>query len=197
MQAFARIMSSKQVYVLIIYKGEIDEILVWTKMKQRWTNGVLQVTRLSTHKTVVWRNGWHLSCISFNKIWDLPLETKVASVCTVYGRLVKDHVYSCSGLHQWSKLQLPKDESRAGILLHILENHRGLYWLSKSKCKHHNRKPKNKIRFTQTKTSSIPPQNGRSKYDQAFRNHQNFEDSHTWYTICSHIYCFAKQCGRF
>ncbi len=113
-----------------ISKGQIDEILVWTKMKQRWTNGVLQVTRLSTHKTVVWRNGWHRSGISFNKIWDLPLETKVASVCTMYGRLVKDYVYSCSGLHQWSKLQLPRDESRVGILLYILENHRGLYWLS-------------------------------------------------------------------
>jgi hypothetical protein len=39
--------------------------------------------------------------------------------------------------------------------------------------------------------------NGKSEYDQAFKNHQKFEDSHTWYTICSHIYCFAKQCGKF
>jgi hypothetical protein len=55
----------------------------------------------------------------------------------------------------------------------------------------------NKIRFTQTKPNSIPPQNGRSKYDQTFRNHWKFEDSHTWYTIYNHIYYFEKQHGRF
>jgi hypothetical protein len=32
-------------------------------------------------------------------------------------------------------------------------------------------KPQNKIKFTQTKTSLIPPQNAKSKYDQTFRNH--------------------------
>jgi len=26
---------------------------------------------------------------------------------------------------------------------------------------------------------------------------KKIEDSHTWYTICNHIYYFAKQCGRF
>jgi hypothetical protein len=39
----------------------------------------------------------------------------------VYDRLVKGYVYSCSGGPS-SKLQLPKDESRAGTLLNILEN---------------------------------------------------------------------------
>jgi hypothetical protein len=32
-------------------------------------------------------------------------------------------------------------------------------------CEHYNKKPQNKIRFTQTKTNSIPPQNGTSEYD--------------------------------
>jgi hypothetical protein len=33
--------------------------------------------------------------------------------------------------------------------------------------------------------------------DQNMRIHHKFEDSYTWYTICSHIYCFEKQCGGF
>ncbi len=37
-----------------------------------------------------------------------------------------------------------------------------------------------------------PTHNGISKYDQTFKNHQKFEDSHTWHIICSHIYYFAK-----
>jgi len=32
---------------------------------------------------------------------------------------------------------------------------------------------------------------------KTFKNHKKFENSHTWHTICNHIYCFAKQCGRF
>ncbi len=56
----------------------------------------------------------------------------------------------------------------------------------------HNKKPQNKIRFTQTKTNSIPPRNGRLKYDQSLKNHQNFEDSHTWYTIYNYIYYVEK-----
>jgi hypothetical protein len=32
-------------------------------------------------------------------------------------------------------------------------------------------------------TSPVPSQNGRSKFDQTFRNHKKFEDSHTWHTI--------------
>ncbi len=48
-----------------------------------------------------------------------------------------------------------------------------------------------KLRPTRTTQNDI------SKYDQTFRNHNKFEDSHTWHTLCSHIYCFAKQCGRF
>jgi hypothetical protein len=35
----------------------------------------------------------------------------------------------------------------------------------RSKCKHHNKKPHNKIKFTQTKTNPIPLQNGKLKYD--------------------------------
>ncbi len=62
-----------------IYKGQIDEIRVWTKIKTK-----IDQWSVAGHQTfdtqVVWRNGWHLSCISFNKIWDLPLETKVALV---------------------------------------------------------------------------------------------------------------------
>ncbi len=54
------------------------------------------------------------------------------------------------------------------------------------------KKSQNKVRFTQTKTNSIPPQNGKSKYYQTFKNHKNFEDSHTWYSIYSHIYYFEK-----
>jgi hypothetical protein len=27
---------------------------------------------------------------------------------------------------------------------------------------------------------------------KTFKNHKRIEDSHTWYTICNHIYCFAK-----
>jgi hypothetical protein len=47
--------------------------------------------------------------------------------------------------------------------------------------------------------------NGKSKYDKTFRNHKFFEDSHTWYTICSHIYyiqnsvvdfCYSMLLGR-
>jgi hypothetical protein len=37
--------------------------------------------------------------------------------------------------------------------------------ITRKKCKHHNRKPLNKIRFTQTKTNSILPQIGKSEYD--------------------------------
>jgi len=33
---------------------------------------------------------------------------------------------------------------------------------------------------------------GRSKYDRTSRNHQKFENSFTWYSIYSHIYCFEK-----
>jgi hypothetical protein len=54
-----------------------------------------------------------------------------------------------------------------------------------------------RIKVDQTKTNPIPLQNGISNNDYTFRNHQKFEDSHTWHTICSHIYYFAKQCGRF
>jgi len=36
------------------------------------------------------------------------------------------------------------------------------------------------------------PYHLRSEYDQIVRNHQKFEDSHTWYSIYNHIYCFEK-----
>jgi hypothetical protein len=57
----------------------------------------------------------------------------------------------------------------------------------RSKCKHHNKKPLKNIRFSQTKSSPIPPQNGILEYNQTFRNHQKFEDSNTCHTICNHI----------
>jgi hypothetical protein len=43
------------------------------------------------------------------------------------------------------------------------------------KCKHHNKKPKNKIRFTQTKTSSIPPQNGNQSITKPLRIIKNLK----------------------
>ncbi len=54
-------------FILIYYKVMLKFNLVKCYMNQFYMK-------------VVWRNGWHLSCISFNKIWDLPLETKVALV---------------------------------------------------------------------------------------------------------------------
>jgi hypothetical protein len=113
-----------------IYKGQIDEILLQTKMKQR---SPMECCRSPDFGHTSCLKEWltpELYKFQQNLRFSIGNKGGVGFVLCMAGWWRIMCTAAVGVLHQWSKLQLPKDVSRAGILLYILENHRGLYWLS-------------------------------------------------------------------